>query len=63
MIFAVIGTVSIVFALVATVIFVGSLTEELDEKEQKIEALQQENSQLNDDIWNLNQELMKEVRK
>ena len=38
---------------------VDDLSEELEQKEQKIEELQEENALLHDDIWNLNQALMK----
>lgn len=31
----------------------------MEQQERKTEALQEENSLLHDDIWNLNQELMK----
>lgn len=34
--------------------------DEIEEKEQKIEMLQEENANLHDDVWNLNNQLMKE---
>lgn len=35
--------------------------DEIEEKEQKIEMLQEENANLHDDVWNLNNQLMKET--
>lgn len=59
------GVTMALFSLVI-VIIVGvafeqdkKLSEELEQKERKIEALQEENALLHDDVWNLNQALMK----
>lgn len=38
----------------------SKLAEELEQKERKIEALQEENASLHDELWNLHQTMMKD---
>lgn len=38
------------------------LTEKLEQKENTTEQLKQENASLHDDVWNLNNQLMKEEK-
>jgi len=55
-------------ALIAIVIIAGittyttynKVTDVMEQQQNKIEALQEENSALHDDVWNLNNQLMKE---
>lgn len=51
--------VLMVIIVVANIKVNDDLTVELEQKEQKIEMLQEENANLHDDVWNLNNQLMK----
>lgn len=53
----------IMLALIFSIDKGNDLSEQLEQKEAKIEALQEENSLLHDEVFNLNQALMKEMEK
>lgn len=53
----------IMLALIFSIDKGNDLSEQLEQKEAKIEALQEENSLLHDEVFNLNKALMKEMEK
>lgn len=58
----IIAAISMIYLVMSVTIAVKytDANNKIEQKDNKIEALQEENATLHDDIWNLNQHLMKE---